>query len=69
MVAPSERQYRIEVGYGLEPVITNARSADIVREMVPDLQRGNYSAAVLLGVSHIAEFIAADSKVKLSSAL
>ena len=38
LLAPKERQYRIEVGYGLEPVINDARAGDIGREMVPDLR-------------------------------
>ena len=49
LVAPKERQYRIEVGYGLEPVINDARAGDIGREMVPDLKQQDYSGAVLLG--------------------
>ena len=39
LLAPSERQYRIEVGYGLEPVINDARAGDIGRAMVPDLRQ------------------------------
>ena len=66
LLAPSERQYRIEVGYGLEPVINDARAGDIGREMVPDLRRNDYSAAVLLGTTRIAQLIAADSGVQLT---
>ena len=36
LLAPKERQYKIEVGYGLEPVINDARAGDIGREMVPE---------------------------------
>ena len=66
LVAPKERQYRIEVGYGLEPVINDARAGDIGREMVPDLRREDYSAAVLLGTTRIAQLIAADKGVQLN---
>jgi len=66
LLVPSERQYRIEVGYGLEPVINDARAGDIGREMVPDLRRGDYSAAVLLATTRIAQLIAADSGVQLT---
>ncbi len=66
LVVPKERQYRIEVGYGLEPVINDARAGDIGREMVPDLRRGNYSGAVLLGTTRIARLIAADKGVQLN---
>ena len=66
LLAPKERQYKIEVGYGLEPVINDARAGDIGREMVPDLQQQDYSAAVLLGTTRIAQLIAADKGVQLN---
>ena len=66
LIAPAERQYRIEVGYGLEPVINDARAGDIGRAMVPSLRSGDYSAAALLGVSSLAQLIAADKGVKLT---
>ena len=53
LMAPKDRQYKIEVGYGLEPVINDARAGDIGREMVPDLRRQDYSAAVLLGTTRL----------------
>src|SRR5208283_1272358 len=66
LVAPKERQYKIEVGYGLEPVINDARAGDIGREMVPDLRSGDYNAAVLLATSRLAQLIAADKGVQLT---
>ncbi len=66
LLAPKERQYKIEIGYGLEPVINDARAGDIGREMVPDLKREDYSAAVLLGTTRIAQLIAADNGVQLN---
>src|SRR5271166_6308546 len=66
LMAPTERQYKIEVGYGLEPVINDARAGDIGREMVPDLRRGDYSAAVLLATTRVAQLIAVDMGVQLN---
>jgi uncharacterized protein len=66
LLAPKERQYRIEVGYGLEPVINDARAGDIGRAMVPDLRRQDYSSAVLLAVQQLAQLIAADKGVQLN---
>ena len=66
LLAPKERQYRIEVGYGLEPVINDARAGDIGREMAPDLRREDYSGAVFLGTTRIAQLIAADKGVQLN---
>ncbi|HMK30195.1 MAG TPA: TPM domain-containing protein [Terriglobales bacterium] len=65
LLAPPERQYKIEVGYGLEPIINDARAGDIGREMVPLLRQNNYSGAVLLAVGRLAQLIAADKGVKL----
>ena len=66
LIAPTQRQYRIEVGYGLEPVINDARAGDIGRAMVPSLRNGDYSAAALVGVSSLAHLIAADKGVTLN---
>lgn len=66
LIAPKERQYRLEVGYGLEPVINDARAGDVGRAMVPDLRKGDYSAAALIGATEVAQYIAADAGVTLS---
>src|ERR1039458_218609 len=66
LLAPKERQYRIEVGDGLEPVINDARAGDSGGEMVPDLRREDYNAAVLLATTRVAQLIAADKGVQLN---
>ncbi len=66
LVAPKERQYKIEVGYGLEPVINDARAGDVGRDMVPDLRSGDYSGAILVGTTRLAQLIAADKGVQLN---
>jgi uncharacterized protein len=66
LVAPSERKYRIEVGYGLEPVINDARAGDAGRAMVPYLRQGDYGKATEVAAWHIAKYIADDSGVTLS---
>jgi uncharacterized protein len=66
LVAPKERQYKIEVGYGLEPVINDARAGDVGREMVPDLRSGDYNGAILLGTTALAQLIAADKGIQLN---
>ncbi len=64
LIAPTERQYRIEVGYGLEPVINDARAGDIGRAMLPSLRsRRLQHAAILSGVTQLANLIAADKGV------
>src|SRR5229473_4234063 len=66
LVAPKEHKYRIEVGYGLEPVINDARAGDAGRAMVPYLRQGDYGKATEVAAWHIAKYIADDSGVTLS---
>jgi uncharacterized protein len=66
LVAPGEHKYRVEVGYGLEPVINDARAGDAGRAMVPLLRQGNYSAAIESATWMLAKYIAEDRGVTLS---
>src|SRR6266478_7473263 len=66
LFAPHERKYRIEVGYGLEPVINDARAGDTGRAMVPYLRQGDYSKATEVAAWQLAKYIADDSGVTLS---
>lgn len=65
LLAPTERKYRIEVGYGLEPVINDARAGDAGRAMVPFLRQSDYGSAVETGGWQLAKYIADDSGVTL----
>lgn len=54
LLAPNERQVRIEVGYGLEPVLTDARSSVIIRETIrPSLRAGDAAGALTAGAERI----------------
>jgi uncharacterized protein len=58
LVAIQERKIRIEVGYGLEGTLTDARSSQIIRhEMVPRFRQGNYSEGILAGTQAIVHTI------------
>jgi uncharacterized protein len=65
ILAIQDRKRRIEVGYGLEGILPDAKAGEIGRAMVPDLRAGDYDAAVTLAVSQIAQIIAADAGVTL----
>src|SRR5258707_9818975 len=66
LVAPHERKYRIEVGYGLEPVINDARAGDAGRAMVPFLRPGDYGNPAEAAAWQLAKYIANDAGVTLS---
>jgi uncharacterized protein len=66
LVAPNEHKYRIEVGYGLEPVINDARAGDAGRAMVPFLRQGDYGKAAEAAAWQLAKYIADDAGVTLS---
>jgi uncharacterized protein len=54
LLAPAERQVRIEVGYGLEPVLTDALSSQIIEETIrPGLRSGDVAAALSAGADRI----------------
>ena len=51
MVAPNEKKVRIEVGYGLEGVLTDATSSQIINSvMIPEFKNGKMSEGVKDGV-------------------
>ena len=66
LVAPNDRKYRIEVGYGLEPVINDARAGDAGRAMVPFLRANDYGTATVVAAKQLAKYIADDAGVTLS---
>lgn len=67
LVAPHEHRYRIEVGYGLEPILPDGLVGDFGRQALPQLRINNYSGAILLLTERIAEVIAKDRGVTLDS--
>jgi uncharacterized protein len=67
ILAVDDRQYRIEVGYGLEGILPDGRVGDIGRQMVPYLRQSDYSGAVTMAVRQIAGIIAADAGVALNT--
>jgi uncharacterized protein len=60
LVAPGERKMRIEVGYGLEPVIPDVLAGAIIRDdCLPRFRDGEYEAGIVAGVRHVAEIVRA----------
>lgn len=54
LIAKNDRKLRIEVGYGLEGVLTDLTSGRIIRDIItPQFKNGNFDQGVIDGVSAI----------------
>ena len=67
LLAPNEHRDRIEVGYGLEPILPDGKVGGFGREAVPFLRQNDYSDALLLIAERTASVIAEDQKVTLDA--
>jgi len=66
VVAVKERKIRIEVGYGLEPYITDRYAGETIRQvMVPEFRSGGYGQGLLAGTARIVGHIAKARGVQL----
>src|SRR4030042_5055063 len=62
LLAVEDREYRIEVGYGLEPAIPDITAGRIGREvMAPRFKEGNYEQGLLDGVRVISAILRNDT--------
>jgi uncharacterized protein len=68
LFATDDHRDRIEVGYGLEPILPDGKVGGFEREVVPYLRQNNYDAALLLITRRVADVIAADRGVTLTGA-
>ncbi|MGA7852400.1 MAG: TPM domain-containing protein [Candidatus Acidiferrales bacterium] len=67
LLATEDRQYRFEVGYGLEGILPDGKVGGFGREAVPYLRSGNYDAAMILMTRRVADVIAQDRGITLSA--
>jgi uncharacterized protein len=67
LLAVKERRVQIEVGYGLEPWITDGFAGETIREeMLPEFRRGQYGAGLLAGTRRLVGRIAERRNVTLT---
>lgn len=62
-----DHRTRIEVGYGLEPIMTDGYVGGLLRSIRPSLRSGNYGQALADTATQIGEKIAAAKGVSLST--
>ena len=56
IVAPKERKVRIEVGYGLEPIMTDGLSSTIINDTIlPKFRDGDMAGGIVAGAQAIGE--------------
>jgi uncharacterized protein len=66
VLAVDDRQVRVEVGYGLEGIITDGFAGETSRDvMVPYFRRGEYGDGLFAGASRVAQRIAEARNVSL----
>jgi uncharacterized protein len=72
LVAPNDRKVRIEVGYGLEPVLTDAFSSVIINQQIlPRFKAGDIPGGIVAGTNAVADQLAlpdAEARAKVTAA-
>ncbi len=62
IVAPTEHKVRIEVGYGLEPIVTDALSSVIIQTQIfPKFRAGDFNGGVEAGVDALIQQLSLDT--------
>ncbi len=70
LVAYNEREIRIEVGYGLEAVLTDALSGQIIRQIiVPYFQQGDFGSGIIAGIQVMSQTALGDETVYVDNSL
>jgi hypothetical protein len=62
LVALEDRAVRIEVGYGLEPILPDGKCGTIIRQaIIPEFRGGNYFGGIQAGFQTMAQVIQGDT--------
>ncbi len=69
LLAIGERRSRLEVGYGLEPILPDGYAGSILRAMRPELRAQRYGQALLIAASDIGSRVAQAKGVTLDAPL
>ena len=70
LVAPTEKRVRIEVGYGLEPILPDALSSQIIEQQIlPRFRANDYAGGIIAGTDAIIAQLQAPPEVAERAAL
>ena len=65
VVAPNDKQVRIEVGYGLEGTLTDALSSSIINYyIIPEFKKGDIQNGIKIGTQKIIALLEGDESAK-----
>ena len=67
LLAIKDHKQRAEVGFGLEPVITDGYAGGVLRGIRPILRQGNYSGALLAAVEQFGSRVAQSKGVAIGN--
>jgi uncharacterized protein len=65
LLVVQDRKTRLEVGYGLEPLLPDGFDGSVLREMRPELGQGHWGPGLQAGVRLLAQRVAEKSGVQL----
>ena len=57
IIVPADRQMRLEVGYGWEGAVNDARAGDVIRGLQEFFRRNDYVGGAVYAVSKVQEFV------------
>lgn len=64
LVSLQDREIRIEVGYGLEPTLTDTKCGLIIRNVItPHFRSGNYGTGIIQGIKNMAGIAISDESL------
>ena len=69
LLVVGDRRSRLEVGYGLEPILPDGFDGSVLRDMRPALRQGQYGEAMMAAAETIGSTIAKGKNVSLDAQL
>lgn len=69
LLVPRDRRMRLEVGYGLEPILPDGYAGTLLRQLRPLLRSQDYGAAMLEAAHQIGTKVATSKNVSLDASI
>ncbi len=65
LIAIQDHKYRVELGYGLEPIISDGAAGGVMRSVQPILRQGDYGGAIYAALQQFGQRIAESKGVTI----